>query len=165
MYYLNPDNAIHRLREEWIAHNGLIVAVDFDSTLCPYKDYEKEYDKHFGVHTIKNLVRELKEAGCTIIIWTARAEHKHQEAKDWLAANDIKWDYFNEDSEAALKYGPVGRKIYANAYLDDRAGLWQVYHQLQGLLKEYKDCLLNNQTKSYGAKQSKTQETTETLTG
>ena len=133
MYYLNPENALNRLRNEWLEHNGLIIAVDFDSTLCPYKDYEKDDD----AEDIRQLVKNLKGAGCTICIWTARGEERHQDAKDWLKANNIEWDCFNDSIEVGPNGYTSGRKIYANVYLDDRAGLWQVYHQLNTLLNEY----------------------------
>lgn len=132
-YFLSPINALDRLRKEWREHDGLIVAVDFDSTLCPYKQYEIDVDSE----DVRQLVRDLAEYGCTIIIWTAAEEERHPTVKQYLADNKIPWHYFNEDAPTSrLKYKT--RKIYHNALLDDRAGLFEVYMMLKQLLLEVK---------------------------
>src|SRR5687768_13600441 len=132
-YFLNPINTLDRLRREWREHDGLIVAVDFDSTLCPYKQYEIDVDSEL----IRQLVRELAQYGCTIIIWTAAEEERHPQVKQYLADHAISYDYFNEDAPTSrLKYKT--RKLYYNVLLDDRAGLYEVYTMLCQLLEEVK---------------------------
>jgi hypothetical protein len=134
-YYLNPLNALNRLREEWNKHNGLIVAVDFDSTLKAHKDHEVS-DAVIWVNVkIANLVRDLHSLGCTIVIWTAAKEARHNEIKEWLEYNRIPYHYFNEDV-IGIKYQT--RKLYANVFLDDRAGLYEVYTMLTQLVTEKK---------------------------
>jgi hypothetical protein len=127
-FYLNPNNALQRLREEWNTYGNLIVAVDFDSTLCPYKDIEMG-----SGYAVVELVRKLKKAGCTIIIWTASEPERWDDIKKWLEDYDVQWDYFNDNSPK-VKFKQ--RKIYANAFLDDRAGLYEVYNALNQLLLE-----------------------------
>jgi DNA-binding LacI/PurR family transcriptional regulator len=132
-YFLNPINALDRLRREWKEHNGLIVAVDFDSTLCPYKQYEIDVDSEL----IRQLVRELAQYGCTIIIWTAAEKERHEGIKQYLHDRAIPFHYFNEDAPTSrLKY--MTRKLYYNILLDDRAGLYEVYTMLCQLLAEIK---------------------------
>lgn len=130
-YYLNPLHALKRLRREWKEHGGLIVAVDFDSTLCPYRDYEVESDTEI----VRELVRELYNYGCTIIIWTAAEKERHEGQKQWLKDNNISWHHFNEQPTAS-KYD--SRKVYANAFLDDRAGMSEVFSALSQVLTEVK---------------------------
>lgn len=132
-YFLNPVNTLDRLRREWREHGGLIVAVDFDSTLCPYKQYEIDVDSEL----IRQLVRELAHYGCTIIIWTAAEEERHPQVKQYLSDHAVPYHYFNEDAPTSrLKYRT--RKLYYNVLLDDRAGLHEVYTALCQLLNEVK---------------------------
>jgi hypothetical protein len=132
-YYLNPNNAIQRLRNDWSKHGRLIIAVDFDSTLVPYMDYEKESD----FHEIRQLVRDLKSAGCIIIIFTASSEDRWEQVKKDLNDINISWDYFNQSPPNIPNIGQNG-KVYANAYLDDRAGLYEVFNALKIVLTEKK---------------------------
>jgi len=130
-YYLNPNNTINRLRREWNLHKHLIIAVDFDSTIHPYKDFEIAQDSE----KIRNLIRELYNEGCTIIIWTAATPDRIDRVKQQLSTYNIKYHYFNEN---ALDVNFAERKVYANAYLDDRAGLYETYTALNTLLIERK---------------------------
>lgn len=130
-YYLNPVNFENRLRAEWEVHGGLIIAVDVDSTLIPFWEEEKPYDSE----AIRQLVRDCKANGCTIIINTAAREERLEQMKIDLRNYNIPWDYFNE-SPPFIKDIGKGAKVYANAYLDDRGGLYQVYNTLRTLLYE-----------------------------
>lgn len=132
-YYLDPNKLTDRLRKEWEIHGGLIIAVDYDSTLIPYWEDEKGAD----FEGIRQLIRNCKAYGCTIIINTAAAESRIDTIKKELEEIHIHWDYFNE-SPPYIKDIGKGSKVYANVYLDDRAGLHQVYTTLQLLLLERK---------------------------
>jgi DNA-binding LacI/PurR family transcriptional regulator len=129
-YYLNPNNALDRLRNDWNKHGSLIVAVDFDSTIYPYQYHEGD-----DFEAIRQLVRDLYSLGCTIIIWTASEEERHASIKYLLKQVEIPYHHFNENSPN-VKF--TGRKIYANAYLDDRAGLYEVFNHLNTLVTEKK---------------------------
>jgi hypothetical protein len=142
-YYLNPMNAVQRLREEWELHGGLIVAVDFDSTIHPYKSCERYEDSEH----VRKLVRDLYDAGCTIIIWTASEPERWDEVKEILAKYEIKYHHFNENSDK-VKFSQ--RKVYANAFLDDRAGLHETYNALNTLLLERKVNNTNSLFKGLG---------------
>lgn len=133
--YLNPSNTLQRLREDWDKHGGIIVSVDFDSTLVPYMEDEKAYIKEF--EKIRQLVRELHSFGCTIVINTASAESRWEGIKEELNTLAIPYDYFNETPPNVPNVGKHG-KVYANVYLDDRAGLSEVFNHLQQLLTEKK---------------------------
>jgi hypothetical protein len=142
-YYLNPNNALERLRQEWKDYGGLIVAVDFDSTIHPYKGYEDREDTEL----VRQLVRDLYNAGCTIIIWTASEPERWDNVKEILESYKIKWHHFNDNSDK-VKFSQ--RKVYANAFLDDRAGLYEVYNALRTLLLERKVNNFNGLFKGLG---------------
>lgn len=133
--YLNPHKALQRLRNDWNEHGKLIVAVDYDSTLVPYLAEEVNYEYDF--HSVRDLVRELSQMGCIIIIFTASDEKRHDGIKQALKMLNIKWDLFNESPEYIPNIGKTG-KVYANAYLDDRAGLSEVFGHLTTLVAERK---------------------------
>lgn len=141
--YLNPHNALQRLRNDWNEHGKLIVAVDYDSTLMPYLPEEYAYKEQF--EEVRQLVRELSTMGCIIIIFTASDESRHGNIKASLKAMNIKWDLFNESPEYIPNIGKTG-KVYANAYLDDRAGLSEVFGHLTILVAEKK---LENMQKGF----------------
>lgn len=132
-YYLDPNKFTDRLRHEWEQYGGLIIAVDYDSTLIPY--WEEEKSANF--EPIHKLIRDCKAYGCTIIINTAAKESRIETIKKELHEMDIPWDYFNE-SPPYIKDIGKGGKVYANAYLDDRAGLCQMFNTLSLLLEEKK---------------------------
>lgn len=129
--YLDPNKALQRLREDWKKHNRLIVAVDFDSTLYPYMADEYSYD----FTPIRQLVRDLYELGCTIIIFTASEESRWEGIKQELNRIEVPYNLFNLSPEGIPNIGKAG-KVYANAYLDDRAGLYEVFTHLSILVAE-----------------------------
>lgn len=125
--YLEPNSAFERLRAEYKKHSSLIVAVDFDDTLY---DFHKSGGTY---HRVIELVRELKSIGCYIIIYTGNQDtrliitHCHNE--------NIPYDSINEQAPFVRD---TAKKIYANVYIDDRAGLEQVYKDLTRLVNEVK---------------------------
>jgi hypothetical protein len=52
-----------------------------------------------------------------------------------LNENNIPFDSYNENPTF---HKSTSRKIYANAYLDDRAGLKQVFNELNNLVQTIK---------------------------
>lgn len=136
-YYLDPNKFTERLRTEWEQYNGLIIAVDFDSTLFPFWEYEQGHD-YAQVH---QLIRDCVSYGCTIIINTAASVVRHPAIKHYLEINRIPYHYFNESPSFINDIGR-GSKVYANVYLDDRAGMYQVFQTLSLLLLERKNASL-----------------------
>lgn len=126
--FLKPNSAYERLWAEYQKYGSLIVAVDFDDTL---------YDFHKQGHSyelVRQLVRDLYAANCHIIIWTGNQDTEF--VKGFLLENDIPYHSINEDSKDGMDYtgGNPPRKLYANVYVDDRAGLEYVYNDLRKLL-------------------------------
>lgn len=95
-----------------------IFAVDFDGFLVEDKWPE------IGAPIDRNikLVKDLKEAGHKIILWTCRRGQELAEAVQAMRLyNELTFDAVNENlPEMIQKYGGDSRKIAADIYLDDR---------------------------------------------
>lgn len=107
---------IKRLYEEWTQHGKIIVAVDYDDTIKNWKmnDFET-YDK------VLDLVRKVKETGAYIVIFSACEKDRYPEITKFCESHGIQIDSINQNP-INLPYGNQN-KIYANIFLDDRAGL------------------------------------------
>jgi hypothetical protein len=128
--YLRPDSAYERLWAEYNKYGSLIVAVDFDDTIY---DFHKEGNSY---EMLMQLVRDLKEINCYIVIWTGNQNMDF--IKDYLSEHNIPYDSINDEAPVSKKLlgNNIPRKVYANVYLDDRAGLEQVYNDLTKLVNE-----------------------------
>lgn len=65
------------------------------------------------------------------ICWTGQQDPDF--VADYLRSNDIPFDAVNEHPPFRASQS---RKVYANAYLDDRAGLAQVFGELSALVRQ-----------------------------
>lgn len=122
-YYLEPENSSNRLLEEYQRYQSLVIAFDFDDTVYDFHQKGRMYKD------VITLLRKLKAANCYLICWTGQEDLAF--VKSYLEASDIPFDAINENPPF---HSGSSRKVYANAYLDDRAGLEQVYKELNDLL-------------------------------
>ena len=122
--YLKPNSSFLRLLNEYSEYGSLIIGVDFDNTLYDYHKKGENYEM------VRQLVRDLKEIGCQIIIWTA--SNDLQFVEQFCRENNIPNDGINIQG---IKLGWESRKPFFSALLDDRAGLQQVYQELNLLTK------------------------------
>jgi FMN phosphatase YigB (HAD superfamily) len=131
--YLKPNSAYERLWAEYNKYGSLIVAVDFDDTLY---DFHKEGNSY---EMVMQLVRDLKGINCYIVIWTGNQNLDF--IKDYLSEYNIPYDSINDEAPVSKKLlgDSIPRKVYANVYLDDRAGLIQVYNDLTKLVNEVRN--------------------------
>jgi hydroxymethylpyrimidine pyrophosphatase-like HAD family hydrolase len=127
-FYLNPENSQNRLIEEYQVHGALVVAFDFDDTVYDFHQKGRIYTK------VIQLLHDLKAINCYLICWTGQDDLGF--VADYLRQNNIPFDAINENPSFHTKNS---RKIYANAYLDDRAGLLQVYNELKHLIQAIKN--------------------------
>jgi len=96
----------------------LVVAVDFDGTLCK-NEYPKIGDPRIITFAA---VQTLQENGATIILHTCRTGKLLDEAVAWCAERGLIFDYINENDPARIaQYGGDCRKISADLYIDDKA--------------------------------------------
>jgi hydroxymethylpyrimidine pyrophosphatase-like HAD family hydrolase len=94
----------------------MIIACDFDGTLCSHKfpDIGEEI-----THVVE-WVKEQKKNGAKLILWTCREGYHLNEAVTWCEKRNITFDAINENVPS-LKNKDFGiRKPYADLYLDDR---------------------------------------------
>lgn len=96
----------------------LILAVDFDGTLCEDKFPEIGAPR---LEVIK-MVKEAQAHGCLLVLWTCRIGQLIDDAVDWCNAHGMTFDAVNDNvRENTDKYGSNPRKVYADFYLDDRS--------------------------------------------
>lgn len=112
------DKYTERLLKEWETHGKIIIALDIDDTILPYRtSTEVECDD-----TIK-LVKECQEVGAYVIIYTCRNDSGQQEALEYCKSKGLHIDAVNKNPEGVnLEFGHTA-KPYANIFLDDRAHL------------------------------------------
>lgn len=123
--FFNRETNVTRLYNEWVEHDGIVVAFDFDNTV---------YDYHNKGYIYKNTVKILKackEAGCTLVLYSCNNdESKIEFMKKYLDEIDLTPDYINKTPDT-IPFGHEGSKIYFNILLDDRAGLYEAYSILK----------------------------------
>lgn len=123
-YYLNSDNSFNRLLEEYQKYKTLVVAFDFDDTVYDFHKKGRLYKD------VIDLLQKLKEINCYLICWTGQQDLTF--VKGYLLENNIPFDGINENPPFHIS---TSKKIYANVYLDDRAGLKQVFGELNQLIQ------------------------------
>lgn len=121
-FYLNPDNSQNRLIEEYKTYGSLVVAFDFDDTVYDFHKKGRFYNDVIA------LLQKLRTLNCYLICWTGQEDLEF--VANYLKTNNIPFDSINENPPF---HHSKSRKVYANAYLDDRAGLHQVYNELKNL--------------------------------
>lgn len=94
----------------------MIIAIDFDGTICRSKFPVIQGALPYA----KEVINRLHENNY-IIIWTCRTKQNLLDAVNWLLDNDIKFDRVNDHNPDNLaKYDDGGKKIYAHVYIDDK---------------------------------------------
>lgn len=95
----------------------MIIAVDFDGTLCQDRYPEIGAPQTGAVEGM----RRLKAEGHYLIIWTCRTGGLLLEAINWLLEHGIPFDRVNDHNPDNVRlYGEGGPKVYADVYIDDR---------------------------------------------
>lgn len=115
-----------RLENDYLEHRSLFIAFDFDNTVFDYHNLRINYDK------IITLLKECKEVGFTLILFTANAGVDLMQVEEYLEFKDIPYDLTNENPLMDTK------KPYYNLLLDDRAGLEEAYNHLRKLINKIK---------------------------
>lgn len=98
----------------------MIIAVDFDGTLC-----SNEYPEIGVPNTslIRALMRwrNMSEEN-ELILWTCRCGKELKDALEWCKFFELEFDAVNENVPSnKAKYENDARKVFADIYLDDRA--------------------------------------------
>lgn len=113
----NPSSVpyLNRLVEEWRTHGKIIIACDFDDTISPWKMHNADFNK------VINTLKIARETGAYVVIFTACNQDRYTEIEKYCLDNGLQIDAINE-TPIDLPYGKSG-KVYANIFIDDRAGL------------------------------------------
>ena len=120
--FLVKGRSYERLFNEYQKHGSLFIGFDFDGTVHDYHKTGATYE------LVKQLLRDLKKIGCTLICWTAYKDLNY--VQEFLEANDIPFDGINTNG---VELPWETRKPFFSALLDDRSGLIQVYEDLRRL--------------------------------
>ena len=104
----------------------LIIAVDFDGTLCEYAfpNIGKQTDQQ---KELLNLLIKMRKLGHYLILWTNRGDNEKfkslSEAIEWCKKQGLEFDQVNKNNPKKEKeklsgYSP---KILADYYIDDKS--------------------------------------------
>ena len=134
--YMSDYITYPRWLSEWRAYGDkFVIAYDFDDTVFDY------HNKGYTYENVIGLLRECKEYGAHLVVFTGNPDSKYPQIREYLESNNIPYDAINESPEW-IPLAPA-RKIYYNIFLDDRAGLKYTYDALrlilQTLVKERND--------------------------
>ena len=96
--------------------NGIIIAVDFDGTLCKncWPDIgEPNYE-------LIDYLMDCHYSGAKLILWTCREGELLDKAMEWCEEMGLLFDAVNDNiPESIEKYGSNCRKVSADIYIDD----------------------------------------------
>lgn len=124
MRNLKENRYCQRLIEEWKQYGKIIIAVDYDDTIRNWKFNSQEIcDK------IIEVVKLAKEVGAYITVFTACAEDRYKEIETFCNIKGLVIDSINVNP-IELPYGNQN-KIYANIFIDDRAGIEEAVEILE----------------------------------
>lgn len=115
---------VKRLYDEWVKHGKIIIGVDYDDTISPWSlNTQEECDE-----VLKELILA-KNTGAYIAIFTACDPSRYPDIVSYCDSKGLKTDSINENP-IQLPYGNHS-KIYANIFIDDRAGINEALTILQ----------------------------------
>lgn len=109
-----------RLYQEWKQHGKIIIAIDYDDTISPW-GFRNNEDLEQIDKTIQ-ILRLAKETGAYLSIFSACNDDRYEEIQKYCESKGLKIDSINKNPIEGLLYGYNG-KIFANIFIDDRAGL------------------------------------------
>lgn len=107
---------VERLTKEWQSYGKIIIGVDFDSTISPYKTIDNVED----IYRCCSLIKRAKSIGAYVVIHTCCSPDRYVEITDFVKSIGINVDSINKNP-IKLPFGHQN-KPYANIFLDDRAG-------------------------------------------
>ena len=107
---------IDRLADEWMQHGKIIVAVDFDDTISPWKTNDQQ-----DCDQVIQVLKDVCLVGAYITIFTACKEDRFEQIKNYCTEKGLTINSINQNP-IDLPYGNQN-KVYANIFIDDRAGI------------------------------------------
>ncbi len=102
----------------------LVIAVDFDGTLCEYAFPKIGNQSPEQVELIDLLIK-FRQNGHKLILWTNRGDNEQYksltEAIEWCKQKGLEFDAVNENLPNQKKLSGYSPKIMADYYIDDKA--------------------------------------------
>ena len=96
----------------------LVIAVDFDGTLCESK-WPEIGEPNYGM--LAYCIAQ-RATGSKLILWTCRSGDMLQQAIDWCAGHHLEFDAINDNlHESKAHFGGDTRKVWADVYIDDKS--------------------------------------------
>ena len=96
----------------------MIIAVDFDGTLCEHMYPEIGNAKNDIIDKLIDLQLQRK---IKLILWTCRDGIMLEKAVEWCKQKGLFFDAVNDDlPEIKASFTYKSHKVYADIYLDDR---------------------------------------------
>lgn len=129
--FMNREKVKERLCNEYKKYGKLIIAYDFDYTVHSYKDEDYTYE------FIIDLLRKWRPYA-NYIVFSASPESRYKYIKDYLNKKEIPFDTINSE----ILERNYSRKVYYNAFLDDRAGLGETAEILMEMYEEIQNGIL-----------------------
>lgn len=123
--FLSYDNTKNRLKEELKKYGSLLIAFDFDYTVHDFKG------DGYTFPAMIELLRKWRPYA-KFMVFTASPESRYSYIESYLKKQGIPFDTINDN----ILSDKEGRKIYYNVFLDDRAGLLEVYTMLNEIYDE-----------------------------
>jgi hypothetical protein len=112
----------------------MILAIDFDATIVTDRFPEIGEPLFFAVESLL----KMKENGYQLILWTCREDSTERkyltEAVEFCRSLGIEFDAVNENvPNHPFAHLGIGRKVYADYYIDDKAMFpaWDAYHGVE----------------------------------
>tara|TARA_Y100000748_G_C15371272_1_gene439867 strand:+ start:452 stop:811 length:360 start_codon:yes stop_codon:yes gene_type:complete len=101
----------------------LVIAVDFDGTLCQTSFPKILQQTEKQKKLLKNLIK-LKKNGHKLILWTCRGNNKKypalKEAINWCKKKGLIFDTVNRNVKGQKKISGYSPKVIADLYIDDK---------------------------------------------
>ena len=97
----------------------MIIAVDFDGTLCLGQSSSTFRDETPNLPLIQKC-KHAKEKGHKLILWTCRGDKWLKEAIEFCKFYDLEFDSINENI-SGINYTRISCKAIADLYVDDKA--------------------------------------------
>lgn len=124
--FLSTQVCVDRLLKEYTVHGKLIVAFDFDDTVFDFHKQGRTYD------VVISILKRCQDLNFWLVIFTGCPPDEYPAQVEYMASRGIVVHSVNKNP-VDMPFGNHG-KIYANIFLDDRAGLGQACYILSEVI-------------------------------
>lgn len=98
----------------------MIIAVDFDGTLCTNEYPEIGEPNLLLINALKRWKQSSDDN--ELVLWTCRCDDDLYHALNWCEMYGLNFDAVNDNVPSnKVKYENDARKVFADMYIDDRA--------------------------------------------